>query len=85
MVLGELAFPAARWRIQSHVDHDGADIHTRQEIWELPGREYLTLSDIIDAVTRRGSQPVLAGSGRHSGPSATERPDRNGDGGQWVA
>jgi hypothetical protein len=53
-VLGELASPTARWRIQSQVDHNGADIHTRQEIWELAGREYLTLSDIIDAVTSRG-------------------------------
>jgi hypothetical protein len=53
MVLGELVFPAARWTIQTYVDHYGADIHTRREIWELPTRDYLTLGDVIDAVIVR--------------------------------
>jgi hypothetical protein len=86
MVLGELVFPAARWSIQTYVDHYGADIHTRREIWELPSREYLTLGDVIDAVIPRGPQSVTAVSGRRrTEPLTDRRPGRCCDGCRRIA
>jgi hypothetical protein len=86
MVLGELVFPAARWSIQTYVDHYGADIHTRREIWELPCQEYLTLGDVIDAVIPRGPQSVTAVSGRRRTVPLTDRgPGKCCDGCRRIA
>jgi hypothetical protein len=86
MVLGELVFPAARWSIQTYVDHYGADIHTRREIWELPSREYLTLGDVIDAVIHGGPQSLTAVSGqRRTQPLTDRRPGICCDGCRRIA
>jgi hypothetical protein len=86
MVLGELVFPAARWSIQTYVDHYGADIHTRREIWELPSREYLTLGDVIDAVIHGGPQSLTAVSGRRpTEPPTDRRPGSCCDGCRRIA
>jgi len=49
-VLGDVAFPAAKWQLIMHAEDRGADAPTRADLWRLPAGEYAEVAEVLAAL-----------------------------------
>ncbi|TDV48011.1 uncharacterized protein DUF2795 [Actinophytocola oryzae] len=50
MILGDLTYPAEKWRITACADIYGVDASTRRALYRLPARTYRDADDVTSAL-----------------------------------
>lgn len=55
-VLQDLTYPAEKWQIVTQAELYGADVTMREELHELPMREYGNMAEIAEALNGNGAK-----------------------------
>lgn len=57
-VLRGLHFPAEKWQIVTQAEIYGADARTRDQLYQLPMREYRSWSEVAELVASNNQAPA---------------------------
>jgi len=61
-ILGDLTYPAEKWRVTACADIYGVDMRTRRALYGLPARSYRDVEDITSALGEFAGRRSRSGS-----------------------